>query len=382
MFKKSIKQFDPEAGNFWDVFEKAKIEQQVETVMAVLDAGKMNHDLAFEMMEQIEKSLSKNASGRAQYAELVWKIREKAPKSYQHEARYFHHNLIRFAIDDGRLGEIPSFLEIYRHEADVDAYYQVIHELVYHGLHKTLIPVMVDAIAPIEKSPDLVPWAAEEFKGEIAKLMLWEYLETSPSPGAHDDNFLTATAPYVNWKEDWLERYIPRFSSAASSAWQPSDFAPERGVDTLNLNLHNLLAEFVAEQHRLGIPYGRADMAWEGIAIALTQQNGIGQARQGKKKPAKQTIVKNFSLIPSFATLDKALTDFVPMVGGKPYHLAATVELLPAYLKFICQLNLITETERKQAFKNLAALPKNIPNVLRYYGTDQRCVANLLAAWK
>ena len=380
--KKKNMQFEPNAENFWDIFEEAKVEQQVETLLAVLDAGQMDHELAFEMMDEIEKSLSKSTSGRAQYAELVWKIRDKAPEAYQHEAKYFHHDLIRFAIDDERLGEIPGLLDIYRHEDDVDTYYQIIYELVYHGLHKILISVMVDSVVPIQKSPNLFDWAEEEFRAEIAKLMLWEYLETSPSPSAHDNDFLAATKPYVDWKEGWLERYIPRLSGAAPSAWQTSDFAPEQGVETLNLNLHNLLAEFVAEQHRAGIPYGRADMAWHGIAMALTQKNGIGQVKQRNKKPAKQSIVKKFTLIPTFDTLDKTLSDFIPMLGGKPYHLAATVELLPAYLKFVVQVGLVSDVERLQAIKNLAKLPKNIPNILGYYESDERCIANVLAVWK
>ncbi|MEW6285166.1 MAG: hypothetical protein AB1509_02965 [Chloroflexota bacterium] len=381
------KQFDPDADDFWDIFGEAGLEQKIETFLAVLDSGKMDEELAFEMLEEIVNILPEGADQHARYAELVWRLREKAPEVYKKEGKYFLRSLISFAIEDDRWDEIPSLLDFFRNETDVDIYYNIVYQMAYHGLEKLIVPVMADALPKIKTAPDLVEWAADEFASEIGRLMLWDYLNTNPTPAPQDSAFLAATAPYIpQWKEGWLERFIPRLTARAPSEWKSADFSSSLGNEQLQTNIHNLLAEFVADQHWRGIPYGRADMAWEQIAIAIVKQAGIGQTkkgRSGKSKEQRSTkSVQTISLIPAYGTLDRSLVDLAQFLGAKPFHLAATIELLPAYLRFLTRLGLATEEETARALHNLRPLTNNISRTLKYYGADGRCIANVLAAWE
>ena len=378
------KQFDPDADTFWDVFSEAGLEQKIETFLAVLDSGKMDDELAFEMLEEIANNLPEGADYHARYADLVWQLRQKAPDAYKKDCKYFHRSLISFAIEDDRWNEIPSLLDIFRHETDVDITYQVVHQMAYYGLGKLIVPVMVDALPAIKVSPNLIGGTGEEFASEIARLMLWDYLDSTSTPIPNDPAFLSATAPYLpQWKEGWLERFVPRLSAKTPSAWQPADFSPSLGGEKLQTNLHNLLAEFVADQHQAGIPYGRADMAWEQIAIAIVKQAGISHSKKGRKDKSKnKKSLPQISLIPTYATLDKSLAKLFSFLGGKPFHFAATLELLPAYLHFITRLGLATEDDAVRALHNIRPLISHVSRTLTYYGADKRSVSNILSVWE
>ncbi len=368
----------------WDRFTQADLKEQAATFLAILDAGEMDGDLAFDMLGEIKTKLPQDPTGYAHYKDLVWQLREEAPDVYKHEYGYLHHSLITLAINNGNWDEIPGLLDAFRHEPDLDIFALVIDQLVYHGLERILIPVLVDVATDIPADPEIVPWAIAEFVSEIGHLMLWEYLDTKPTPIPNDPDFLTATMPYVpEWTEGWLERFVPRLSvNKLPSAWSRADFAPSLGSEQWQVNMHNLLAEFVADQRRAGIPYGRADMAWEQIAIALVKQAGLRETVQQRKRRKKTKPVRNASLIPTYATLNKTLADLMPIVGGKPLHLAATIELLPAYLRFIKCLGLASEKEVNMGFRKMRKLAANIENPLNYYSVDNRCIANVKAAWE
>ncbi len=381
--KTPVTQFDPDADNFWDVFEKASLEQKAETFLAVLDSGKMDDGFAFDMLDSIVNILPEGADHHALYAGLVSQLHQKAPEAYKEECKYFHRSLISFAIEDDQWAAIPTLLDVFRNETDLDAYYPIVYQMAYHGLEKVIIPVMVETLPKVKTASELVEWAAGEFAGEISRLMLWDYLNSSDTPSPTDPAFLAATAPFVNWKKGWLERCIPRLTAKSPSAWQPADFASSLGADQWQKNLQNLLTEFVADQRQADIPFGRVDMAWQQIEIALTRQAGISQTSHERSyKPKKQKKLGNASLIPTFATLDKSLTDLTPFLGARPYHLAATLELLPAYLGFIKRLGLVTEAEVNREFQKMHPLVENIANPLKYYGADNRCIANVKSAWK
>ena len=375
--------------NFWDVFESAEPEQQIRYFLDVLDSGKMDSDAAFEMLNTLRPSLATDAAGHARYAELVQQVREKAPKAYRSERRYFHHTLITFAIEDGRLQDIPTLLEPFREETDLDTYVLIVDELAYHGLERDLVPVMMDALPKIKAEPDLFEWAAEEFAGDIMRLMLWIYLDTADSPSPKDADFLASTEPYGKWTEGWLEKCVPRFTAASPSDWQPDDFALSLEPETYQDNLSKMLAEFVAECHRDGIPYERGYMFLQQILSALDEQTkgarqrAMRRAATGKsKKSRKKKKALPSPLIPSFTTLNKTLANLATMLSGRPYRLVATLELLPRYLQYLLRLGLVSAYDVEHARSRLRAFLRDIANVLDYYEVDQRCAKNLFAAWE
>ena len=381
--------------NFWDAFGSATAEEQARYFLKLLDEGEMDGDLAFDMLETLRAHLSTDAAGHALYAELVRQLREKAPEAYRGESRYFHQTLLTFAIEDGRREDIPALLEPFRRETDLDIYSRVVDALSYHGLERELVPVMSEALSAIKADPNLADWGVNEFAEDIMRLMLWIYLDTAASPSPDDADFLAATEPYGQWAEGWLEKFVPRFAAASPSAWKPDDFALSLKREPYRENLLAMLAEFVADCHRDGIPYERGYAAMHQIAHALEEQTK--EARENSlyrpsarrvsarrlKKSRKWTKPLPSPLLPAYETLNKTLADLMPMIiGGRPYHLAATLELLPRYFRFLLRLGLVSEDEVRGVRQKLRSFPKTVADGLAYYGVDRRCVENMFAAWE
>ena len=381
--------FDLSSDEFWEEFEEATPEEQIQTFLEVLNAGQMDNELAFEMLTTLKASLSVDAEGHARYAELVRLLREKAPEAYRQEALYLHQTLLTFAIEDGRWEDIPDILEPFRRETDLDMYIPVVDAAAYHGLERVIVPVMQEAFPLIKKREDLLEWGIAEFGGYIMRLMLWIYLDTAASPSPDDPDFLASTAPYGQWVEGWLEKFMPRFIAASPSAWQPDDFAPSLDKETYEENLLLMMAECVAACHREGIPYERAYIATMKIAEALLEQaknvrrraKRSTKAQKGKKGKKKEELFSAM-LIPTYGTLNRTWADLVPLIGGRPYHLVAALELLPRYLRHLVHLGLVTEIEVERGLHKLRTFPSAVIGALTYYDVDQRAINNMLAAWE
>jgi hypothetical protein len=370
----------------WENFEQADLDGKVAIFLAALDAGEIDSEFAFEMFDVFDRQFPDDTTGHACFADLARRLREQAPQVYKKEKKYLHQDMLTHAIEDEQWEAIPALLSAFSDEDDLDTYYQMVDQMVYHGLVTDLIPVMQQNISTIEGSKNLFDWAADEFRSKIMYLTLWAYLNTSPAPRADDPALLEVSAPYGSWKPGWLERFIPRWTATQPSTWTTDDFGPFVDADQWDENLHNLLADFMADCHRQGIPLTRADMAWEQIAIALTKQastpSNMPSPKKNIGKKAKALPHRPLSpLIPRFATLDSSLKDLLPFLGGRPYPLAATLELLPAYLHFVAALGLIHPTEMDEALQELQRLTRDVKKLLQYYNADGRCIANVLAAW-
>ena len=378
--------FDLSSEEFWDEFANATPEEQAEFFLEVLNAGKMNNDLAFDLLDVIEHSISPDAEGHALYAKLVQQLREKEPEAYRSEALYLHHTLLTFAIEDGRWEDIPDILEPYRRETNLDIYVLVVDEAAYHGLERDIVSVMQEAFPLIKAHEGLADWGIAEFGGYIMRLMLWIYLDTAASPSPDDPDFLASTAPYGEWVESWLEKFMPRFTAASPSAWQPDDFALTLDKDTYQENLLLMLAEWVSACHHEGIPYERAHMAMAQIIRALDEQAERVIKRAKRSTKAKKGKLKDkwlsSLLIPTHSTLNRTLADLVPFISGRPYRLVAVLELLPCYLRYLVQLGLVSEAEAERELRQLRSLPPNVLGSLEYYDVDRRAVNNMLAAWE
>jgi len=379
--------------DLWDEFQQADLPDQQAIFLRALEAGELDDEYAFEMLETIHGQLDNTPAGRALYAELVGQLQDKAPELYKQSAGYYNTYLIKDAIENQHWEALPVLLVPYVEEPErsIETFIQVQEQLRYHGQLSLLIQVMQDAWPQLSQSSEVLPWAIEEFAGDLMHAHLFHYLEMTPSPQVNDPVLLEVTAPYGDWKEGWLERFVPPMSAPAPSAWQPEDFGLAVDADRWDENQRRLLTEFVADRHRAGIPISRAFMVLEQLSMALEQQfatsalptlTHVKRRYKGKRSRSKtqQPTLRSF-LIPSYATMDKILVDLFPFLSGYPYKAAAVVEALPAYLHFLARLGLIHPTEMDAAFVDLRRLLPHSERILESYGADNVAIANVLHAW-
>jgi hypothetical protein len=378
----------------WERFEAADLAQKEALFEAALESGEMGAGTAFEMLGEIRRLLDTgDPRGWTRYGELVERLRERAPDVYQENEGYYRRNLISDAVAGGRWGDVPQLLAPFADNlaTDLDLFSQIIDQLSYYGRIETLIEVMAHAWPKVRDSDDVVPWAIDEFGGRLMKLYLFHYLETTDDPRADDPKLREATAQYGQWEEAWLERVILRLTAPEPSEWDVADFGPAVDADEWRENLTSLLAAFVVDRRRAGVPYSRGDMAWMELRGMLSRQLAVparpleaepkGSAGGRRRRRREMMIPAPLPLVPRYPIVEKALIDLFPFFGAQPYQAAALMELLPSYLHFLARLGLIHPVQMDAVLDELRPLSEHTPRTIRSYGADSRAVEAVEAAW-
>jgi len=379
---------------FWERFEAADLEGKEALFEKALASGEAGSGGAFEMLGEIRDTLDlDDPQHRARYAALVEELCEGAPDVYGENAGYYQRNLISDAIAAGRWDDVPGLLVPFADElaTDLDLLSEIIDQLSYHGCIQPLIQVMAQAWPTVQHSDEVTDWGVDDFAGRLMKLHLFHYLETAEDPRATDPEFREATAPYGEWEDGWLERVVPRLTAPKPSEWEIEDFGPNVDADQWEENLTSLLAEFVADRHRAGVPYSRGDMAWIELGqIARYQltmlpkpfeaeRRGTPGGRRRKKREV--LIPAPVPLVPRYRNVEKSVVDLFPFLGAEPYRAIALMELLPSYLHFLARLGLIHPDQMDAALDELRPLSGQTLRLVKSHRTDPRAIEALRAAW-
>jgi hypothetical protein len=373
-----------DASELWELFEGAGPEQQPVVFRRALEAGALDDEFAFEMLTTIRGNLDQSApQDRALYGGLLDRFRELDPNLYQKSSHYYHRDLINFAIIEGRWEALPDLLDPYTAGKDLDTFNLVIAQLKYHGQVRALIEVMEKAWPKVKASDEYFEWAIEEYGGTLMELKLADYLERTENPHGDDPELLDATAGLLPWKESWLEWFVSAVSHPDLGAWSQADFA-EGDEEKLKRKLSTLQLEFIGSRWQAGVPLTRGWMVWEKWGEFLPAQVKAYKKSTARRKKGRKTKVAPLSrlLIPDAKRMDKILGKSFSIVEGEPYELAATLELIPAYLAHLEDLGLIEASDRERASQQMRPMVANVPNIMASYDGDPVAVDNLMVAWE
>lgn len=367
----------------WELFESATHEQRVLIFQRTLSANVIDDDYAFEMLTDIRADCGlKRPEEWAAYVDLLKTFQEQAPKLYKKSQHYYQRDLISFAIIEGQWQDIPELLKVYIPGNELDLFLMVIEQLKYHGQVRPLVDAMKTAYPRIKASRKYVEWASEDFAGDLMELMLVDYLETTDEPQPDDTQFLDRTTFLLPWRDGWLEWFIPSVMQPAPSAWRVSDFFENPASEDWMEKLARMLLELIASQWREGVPLSRGLLAWHKWNEIFHEQVTQKPAKSSKNKRKGQQPSLAQYLIPDVKYLDRILGECFSFLGGEPYIVAATLELIPAYLDFLCDMGLVQIDEKEHAFSKIKPLViKETPNILEYYNCDPIAIENMLASW-
>jgi hypothetical protein len=374
-----------DASGVWELFEAATPEQQRVVFNRALESGVLDDEYAFELLTSIRGNLDQRSpEERAIYAGLLDRMQELASKLFQASSHYYHRDLINFAIIEGRWDELPDLLAPYTSGQDLDTFAMVIDQLKYHGQIRHLIATMQAAWPKIKESTQYIDWAIDEYAGTLMELMLVDYLEKTDDPHPDDPVLLESTASLLQWKEGWLDWFIPTISRPDRTKWSIADFSEDIGSETWRRKFSTLQIEFIASQWRAGVPLTRGLMAfhkWSEIFYAQIEADKKSKKRMKKGKKAGVSHPSQL-LMPNPKRMDKILGESFSIVGGKPYDVAAALELIPAYVKYLEGFGIIQPSERQQAIGQIGPLVAQMPDIMAYYGCDPVAVDTLLATWE
>ncbi len=105
---------DIDVSGIWELFESATPQQRVIVFQHTLEAGVLNDEYAFELLNTIRSDCDPGSSDdRALYTDLLNRFREREPNLFQQSNVHYHRDLINFAIIEERWEDLPNLLAPY-----------------------------------------------------------------------------------------------------------------------------------------------------------------------------------------------------------------------------------------------------------------------------
>ena len=239
----------------WEQFEQADVDGKVTLFLEKLDSRHLDAEDSFEMLLQIrdQSDVHHNAAARVRFAELIERLRRELPDVYQHDQGFYLEDLIKDAISDQNWPALPELLDEFARALPkaIDEFFRIVYPLLYHGQIVPLFNVMNAVWAKVYAADnDITPWGIDEFANTLMDLVLYRYLEMTPSPRPDDPALVDALSIYMKPNAKWYETAVRHLSAPVPSLWRREDFGESVDAEQWEDNAAALLFEFMADQHR------------------------------------------------------------------------------------------------------------------------------------
>jgi len=393
----------------WDEFESARYEKKIAIFLKTLEEKElMDRDMAFEMLSRIYNGAIK-AGQRDCFAELVDRLKEQLPEVYEQDASFY----LKWRITDAVVGyqsdDVISFLNEMAPKAskNIDTFNNVVDILAYHGYQALLAEAFKTAWQYVENSPDIVPWGIDEFSDRAINYTVFEYVDAHPKVNANDP-VLIKNARYfleeINFKR--FAKFVDYVAGNIKRQWILDDFDPkakqqkatkeQRGKKSKKhseQNLYYLTLEFLSYLRKQeNVPFSKGLLASDQI-YSYFLERGKGELVErpspleqalsgGRLKPKKQPRPRHI-LCPDSNTLNVFGGRLLDFVNRQHYKLAATIELIPAWLRFLEIHNLIDNPIHQETLKDIRKnLIKQVLNIYDHDTSDPFLRRNLERIWQ
>jgi hypothetical protein len=379
--------YSPEVNAYWEEFQATTYSGKVAMFTRAVDEKDLLDDqLAFDMLDQLFlASIERGPDERERFDHLVGSMRKHRPELYEPNAVYILPWLIDNALATGRTDALPPLAAELadRAGAEPDLFTRCVEHFAYHGQLKVLVDMMRQAWSHPAAGHDRPDWAEPEDAQRGADYEVLLRLEEDPNADAHDPvlvgrvgQFLRAVQP------EHLANRLERLAGRRKDPWKPADFdmlvskgeagrkvklsKQERG------RLFDLGSEFVGWlRRREGVPYPKGELAAGGLVQYFLARAG-GDLRHGGA-PATP-------LCPDAPSLDDFLGQGMAPFALGQHRAAATFELVPAWLRFLEERQLLTAEQRRQTIQGLRRLGAQLTDYFEDYKIDPN-LFKALEAW-
>jgi hypothetical protein len=377
----------------WHEFEEQDYEGQIALFRKTLEEKElMDDEMAFDMLDALYmKSIERH--DRDRFNALVDALRERLPNVYAQSAGFYLDLQLTNILASGRLEMLPSFTSALAEVTDeqIDTFNRIVAMLAYHGQLEFLVEVMRLAWPQVRESPDIFAWAINEFAKRAQRYLILNYLEHNPAPDAADPALREQLEFYGEVVSERVSQYCTLLTGQLQKHWTMGDFQFQQSrrrardefdedeeappLDEARQNLHDLSIEFLGYLRREeDAPYAKGDVGREEIVHYLLDRfDGKLEPRESMLKAALRRKPKSkptprppeHVLCPDRRTLDQYLTGLMTLLNYHPHKAGATLELMPAWLRFLETRQLI-DTQQRQ--KTLTALHGLDADLLKLWG--------------
>ncbi len=330
----------------YNAFEKADYHDKISLFEQTLNEPLlMDNEMAFEMLDSLyHLSIQQGERERTD----IWldQLQDSLPEVYEAERQFFDGYRVSNLMAKADYAGLEAYVEPLKAMAvrDIDLFYRIADQLAFHGQMSFLLRVMTAAYAGVSESGDIVPWGLDEFVSRIADLHVFTYIDDNQALDNSEapKNLLGKMAPHVDdIDEEKFETFYYTVAGQRVQAWQAADFKLQSSVG--KNNLARLCQEFLAYAHSKGIAFSLADLAREQWLGFLLEQN-----------------YKGHPLLFQPQKFDRFLAGLMDFINPQDFKLAASFSLIPVWLDFLLEKNLVSEKEKSTCIKSLQRLRQDL----------------------
>ena len=370
---------------FWNEFEKKDYTQRVDIFKEKLDDEEwLDSEVVFDMLDSIyvKAMQDKNYS---KFCDAINTFQSKHPDMYDENAFYYLTWEVQSAIIEQNWTRATSKIIKLSQIADkeIELYESIIDALKYYGQTSILAQAWKIAWPTIENSPYITPLGIEQLKDDLINCLIFQHLEQENAPRI--DDLLEEISSYAEVEKDELINFTTQLTQETKQKWNIQDFRfskskkkSKKEKEKINTqakqNLKKLCIEFLRYLHNeKNIPYLKADMACKGMKAYIVD------CQSGKiKNPKHQDNI----LCPNEKNLDAFLVRYLAMFVFQPYVAATIIELLPQWLLFLKEKDLLDENLLQQTITSCDKLKNNLIDILRKQLGDVTVEDQIIQAWQ
>jgi SEC-C motif len=379
----------------YEEFEASDYEARIALFKRTLDDIElMDGEMAFEMLSGLFAQAAERDE-RDRYDLLIESLRERLPEVYKNEAHFLLENRILNALVMRRPEAVRTLaLELAELAGDhIDRWNLMESQLAYHGYLDTLVEAMRLAWPEVRASNGIVPWGIDEFNERALQYETLNYVAKTPKPKGDDPALLERLRFFAGegLNADRTRVIVGYLSGQTERQWVMDDFklAPPkrrsrddwdgeageeevkeaRTPDSAKINLYDLTLQFVNYAHRIeGVAWTKANLASDEIFNFIVRRHAgdleyresmfdsmlrsVGQ----KRGPIKKFGRYEHLLCPDRERLDTFLAGKLQLLNHQPHKVAATMELIPAWMRFLETQRLLDAVLRKETLEILKPL--------------------------
>jgi len=363
----------------WDELQAADYEGQIALFYKTLeeDPELMDGEMAFEFLNPIYyESIERNERDR--FEKMADDLRERLPEMYAAEAGLILGWRITNALANGRFEDVPALANDMARNAEknIDEFFNLMDQLAYHNQLATLIEATRIAWPQVKDSTKI--FGIDEFANQATDYLVYDYLTHTSDPDGRDPTLLDQIEPYMDLDLDRFADYVAGLAGQRQSTWTMADFEfkplkskrfsgrdKKKDNDEGRRNLYYLTLEFLHYlYHQEDVPYAKGELARTEIYRYilrrhdgdLAPQEPLLRPRRGDKKRKSAARRSHHPLCPDRGTLDRFLGELLHLFNPQYYKATTTLELVPAWLRFLESRHLIDAEQREQTLSELWGL--------------------------
>jgi hypothetical protein len=384
----------------WEEFEGEGYEGRITLFLKTLgEPALMDSEMAFEMLNTLYgRCIERGENER--FFDLLDRLQEVLPDVYAHDAQYYLAWRINQALVSNQVETLRDLVREMTATAakDIDTFDNVLDQLAYYGHLPALVEATQMAWPSVKESDNIVTWGISEFARRSMDYAIFHYLEANGTPRADDPALTERLAFFGDFNPGMLARYLALITGQLRPDWRMEDLQLAKRPDPddawffdeeeeeeaeepdpARQNLYELTIEFLGYLRREeDVPYTKGELGRENLHRYLLKRHagelepvdpplGAPRGRRRRKRRARKPV---HPLCPDRSTLHRFLNQMLYFLNPQKYPATATLELTPAWLRFLESRQLIDAEQHAQTMQGLRGLDTELRKVWENYPED------------